>query len=174
VAACCVALASGLALAQEPAPQTASSAVRLIPALTPVHIEIVDAVGSAISKPDSHFVIRLADPIMLNGKELVPAGAKGEGEVVHAKKSTISGGPGELILAARWLDVNGHQLKLRSLHFAQNGQSAIKNVNRMMMASAATVPAAAVIGWFVTGKEVVIPSGTIAEAKVAADFTIEP
>lgn len=145
-----------------------------IPALTPVHLEIMTAQGSAISKPDSRFPIRLVEPIMLNDREVVPAGTMGEGEVVHAKKASASGGPGELILAARWLDVKGRQLKLRSLHIAQTGSSAIKDVNRASMAAAATVPAVAVIGLFVTGKEIVIPAGTLAEAKVAADFAVQP
>lgn len=174
-AACGLALFSCHLFAQEvPNGAVPVTNAKVIAALTPVRIEILEAQGSAISKPDAHFPIRLADPIVMDGKTIIAAGALGEGEVVHAKKSSMSGGPGELILAARWIDVNGQHLRLRSMHMAENGKSGIKDVNRIMIASAATVPIAAMAGWFMKGKEVVIPSGTIAEAKVAADFSVAP
>lgn len=174
-AACGLALFSCHLFAQEvPNEAVPVTNAKVIAALTPVRIEILEAQGSAISKPDAHFPIRLADPIVMDGKTIIAAGALGEGEVVHAKKSSMSGGPGELILAARWIDVNGQHLRLRSMHLAENGKSGIKDVNRIMIASAATVPIAAMAGWFMKGKEVVVPSGTIAEAKVAADFSVAP
>ncbi|NKJ02142.1 hypothetical protein FHW92_004244 [Novosphingobium sp. SG707] len=174
LAVCCLALPSGILFAQDASSGPVQATPRVVPALTPVRIEILEAQGSAISKPDAHFPIRLVDPVLLDGKTIIPAGATGEGEVVHAKKSSMSGGPGELILAARWLDVNGHQVRLRSMHLSENGKSSIKDVNRIMIASAATVPVAAMLGWFMKGKEVVVPSGTYAEAKLAADFSVEP
>lgn len=172
LAVCCSALSSGILSAQSPAP--VQVAPRIVPALTLVRIEILETQGSALSKPDAHFPIRLVDPVQIDGKTVIAAGVMGEGEVVHAKRSSMSGGPGELILAARWLDVNGRKVGLRSMHISESGKSAIKDVNRVLFASAATVPVAAAIGWFMTGKEVVVPSGTHAEAKLAADFTVEP
>ena len=76
-------------------------------ALTPIHIEILADLGSATSHSLDPFPIRLADPIIVDGVEVVAAGSDGQGEVVHAKKSGGSGTPGELVLAARWIEACG-------------------------------------------------------------------
>jgi hypothetical protein len=107
-----------------------------------------------------------------DGTVLVPAGVMGVGEVVHAKKAGGSGAPGELILAARSLDLNGRRIMLRSLKLAGVGESRIKDVNTLNTAAAATIPAVSLIGYFVKGGETAVPRGTIAGAKLAADFEL--
>jgi len=91
-----------------------------IPAGTPVEIENVEAVGSRHSHTRDSFTIRLAVPIVVDGRTIVPAGATGVGEVVHAARSG-GGLGGELILAARYLEVDGVRVALRSMRFAVTG-----------------------------------------------------
>ena len=93
-----------------PAPQAAP----VLPALTLLKLELVDPVSTRTIKRGDRFAIRLAEPLALPGISL-PAGTPGYGEVVHAQKPGAAGRAGELIIAARCLDVNGTCLKLRSL-----------------------------------------------------------
>lgn len=145
----------------------------VVPALTAVKVEMLANVGSATSKSLDTFPIRLAEPIVVGGVIAVPAGTMGQGEVVHAKPSGGSGTGGELVLAARWLDVGGKQLRLRSMHISVSGQSAVGSVNAINMASSAVVPGVGLIGFMIKGRNVAYASGTIAEAKTAQDFAIE-
>jgi hypothetical protein len=146
----------------------------IIPALTPVRIVIKAHLGSKISKSGETFALELADPIVADGKVLIPAGTTGMGEVVHAKSSGGSGASGELVLAARYLDFGGRRLRLRSLNFAVAGKDATGTVNSIAIASAATMPALSLIGFFIKGKGIDIPEGMAAMAKTAEPFVLDP
>jgi hypothetical protein len=154
-------------------PLPSADSAPCIPALTPVRLVIRTHLGSKISTSGQTFAIQLAQPILVEGKELVPAGTAGMGEVVHAKKSGGSGASGELVLAARYLELGDRRLRLRSLNFAVAGQDSIKGVNTLMIASAATIPAISLIGFFVQGKPIDIPEGMEAMAKTAEPFVLE-
>ena len=149
------------------APVMAQDAVPGIPAMTPVDIEILDAVSSKISKPGDLFRIRLAEPIEVDGKTLVPAGVEGQGEVVHAAKARAAGKAGELILAARYLDFGGTRLPLRSFGY---GKAAGKD--RTDTAFAVAVGAGSVFALFVSGGQMEVPAGTRANAKLSAAVTL--
>ena len=111
------------------------------------------------------FPIRLSAPIMLDGREVVAAGAKGMGEVVHAKRSGAAGAGGELVLAARYLEVEGRRLKLRSLRAAPQGK------NLTGAAGAASI-GMGVFAFLIKGGQSVLPWGTKAEAKTAEAFAV--
>lgn len=142
----------------------------VVPALTPVSVELLATLGSKISKSGDRFPIRLAAPIAVAGREVVPAGIAGEGEVVHAKSSGGMGAAGELVLAARYVDWNGRRLKLRSLRLAANGDSRVDTVNTINVASAASPLPVGLVGFFISGGQVTVAQGTIAQAKTAEDF----
>jgi hypothetical protein len=146
---------------------TQPSEMRSIPALTFVDIEIVDPLDSKTNKPNDSFKIKLAEPIEIGGKILVPAGTPGMGEVVHASKARAAGKPGELILAARYLDYNGTRIPLRSFKY---GKSVGKN--NVDKAAAVAIVVASPLALFVVGGQVRIPSGTIANAKTSMDVAI--
>lgn len=130
--------------------------------------------GSAISKTGDTFAIKLTSPISVGGQDVIPAGVTGVGDVIHAKKSGGSGSAGELVLAARYLEVGGKHLLLRSMHLATSGDSKINTVNAIGIASAASPVPFGLLGLFIRGGKVVVPAGSIAQAKTAADFTMEP
>lgn len=143
-----------------------------IPKLHPVVIEILEPLGSKASTSLDRFPIRLAQPIVVDGIEVVPAGATGEGEVVHAKKAGGMGAAGELVLAARFLDVDGRQMRLRSFSLEVDSNSKVDTVNTLAVASAATVVPVALVGFLIKGGQVDIPAGTLASAKLAAPFEV--
>lgn len=172
------------ALAQPPAapvppgtpqcPPFTAAAAPCIPALTPVKLVIRAHLGSKISLSGQTFAIELAEPIVVDGKELIPAGTAGIGEVVHAKKSGGSGAGGELILAARYLEFGGRRMRLRSLNFAVAGKDSYGTVQSINVASAVAFPALSLIGFFIQGKGIDIPEGVEAMAKTAEPFVLDP
>jgi hypothetical protein len=143
-----------------------SSKPARIPALTAVSIRIDAEVGSKISKSGDTFPISLAAPILIDGKELVPAGTLGMGEVVHAKKGGFGGSAGELVLAARYLQWGDHRIALRSLTLRQTGKDNVGVTSAV--AIAAGFPAL-----FISGGNATIPSGAVASAKIKEDFVFE-
>lgn len=144
-----------------------------IPALTPVELVIEADLGSKASKTGETFPLKLHRDLMINGRVVIPANTPGQGEVVWAKPSGGSGASGELVLAARFLDVNGRHLRLRSMHVAPVGADKIAAVNQLAVATAATMPAVGLIGYFISGKQAVVVKGTVAGAKTAENFSLE-
>ncbi len=137
-----------------------------IPALTPVELVIEADLGSKISTTGETFAIRLAKAIVIDGREVIPAGTTGQGEVVHAKKAGGSGASGELVLAARYLDFGDRRLKLRSLRVGLAGRDA-------MQAALAVSTLATPLGFILTGRNVDFAKGTVAMAKTSEPFMVD-
>lgn len=135
-----------------------------IPALTEVEIEILATLNSQANKIGEKFPLRLAKPIIIDGKILVPAGAAGSGDVVHAAKSRFGGKPGEMILAARYLEHGGRRIPLRSLRPTVRGQGK----DNTETAAVVAIAVSGVLSMFITGGEVNVPTGTVMSAKVSA------
>lgn len=138
----------------------------VVPALTPVSLEILTDVGSDTSNSGDSFPIRLAKPIIVDGHEVIPAGALGVGEVVHSKKRGGGGAGGELILAARYLEVGDRQLPLRSMSVAVIGLDQMEKAQMM-------TALVGVFGMSVKGRDVEVRKGRLADAKTAKDFELE-
>ena len=151
-------------LSDHPEPKLSVSA---IPALTPVAIRIEQELGSKLSHSGDTFRISLAEPVLVEGTELVPAGVQGMGEVVHAKKGGFGGAAGELVLAVRYLEVDGRHLNLRSLAYLGRGKD---NTDL----TAAVGIAAGFPALFINGGNTVVPPGTIVTAKTKEEFALHP
>jgi hypothetical protein len=136
-----------------------------IPALTPVRIELVEALSSRTSVTGEAFAISLAYPVVVDGREAIPAGTKGRGEIIHAKKTGVGVG-GELVLAARYLSLGGRQLRLRSMKF--NGAGRDQQDLALAAAVAVGLPA-----MFIRGKHIDVPTGAFADAKTAEAFWLD-
>lgn len=144
-----------------------------IPAQTVVEIAIDADIGSKLSKSGQFFPIHLTRPIVIDAKNVVAAGTSGMGEVVHAKKGSGSGAPGELVLAARYLEVGGRRLPLRSMHLSGVGADKIGSVNALAIASVTSPIAVALLGFLMTGGEKTVAQGSRAEAKTAVEFSFD-
>lgn len=136
---------------------------------TVVTLEILEPLSSALAKRGDKFRLRLADTLSVEGNEVLASGMEGVGEIIHAEKSRSGGKPGELLLAARYLEHAGARISLRGLKLGGAGKD---NVNAALATSFALGP----LALFVRGREIVIPAGTRAQAKisVAADLTPQP
>ena len=136
-----------------------------IPPLTPVRIELAEALSSRTSITGETFAISLAYPVVIDGREVVPAGAKGGGEIIHAKK-TGAGVGGELVLAARYLSLGDRQLRLRSMKL--NGAGRDQQGLAFAVGVAVGLPAL-----FIRGKHIDVPTGAFADAKTAEAFWLD-
>ena len=134
---------------------------------TLIEIEIVEAISSRLRKRGEKFALRLAEPLVLDGHTVLPAGTAGVGEIIHAASSGGGGKAGELLLAARYLEVDGRQIPLRGFRIGAAGKD---HTQGAMAASIAIGPFAQ----FIHGREIEIPVGTRANAKLAADTMLPP
>lgn len=137
----------------------------LIKALTPVRLAITNPMNSNQAYPGQRFGITLREPILLDGGRSIPAGTPGEGEVVHASRTGLAGRPGELMLAARFLDFEGVRIPLRSMRVGGTGKD---NLGLAIITAAAV----GVIGYVISGGQVRVLAGAPADAKVSADTKI--
>lgn len=169
--------ASG-AWAQETAPNPEASAkpppaIAAVPAPpgvaagSTVIVELVDVVSSRSVKQGDMFPIRLASPITLDGRVIVPIGAIGEGQVVDAGKAGALGKPAKLVLAARYIKVDGARIELRGFRVGAAGRD---NSNAIMAAS--FVPYVGMLALFAKGGEIDVPAGTLGQAKLVAYLSV--
>ena len=138
----------------------------VLPAGSRVILEVASPVGSAISKRGDMFDIRLAEPIVIDGRVVAPAGTPGQGQVVDAGKSGIGGKPGKLVLAARYLDLGGRRVALRAMKLGWAGDDRSAEVLVTSM-----IPFVGVAGIFIHGGEIDVAPGTKAVAKLGEDLT---
>lgn len=158
-----------------PPPPAPEAPCCTVPARTVIEIEITDTVNSKTNSSRDSFAFRLAEPIAVDGRVLVPAGTPGVGEVVHAARARAGGKAGELILAARYLDYEGTRIPLRSLRYGPSqGRDNSGAVTTGAMVAAATIPMAAMIGYLIAGGEVNVPAGTRANAQTATELVLAP
>ena len=147
--------------APSPAPAAAANGARLATG-TLVVITLDEAVGSNSRKRGDKFAIELAEPIVIDGRTVAPAGSKGMGEVVYADPSGGGGTPGKLVLAARYIDAGAVRIRLKAFNLSAGGESDFRSL----------ALATAVIGvgvFLINGGEVLYPVGTHASAKIAED-----
>lgn len=137
----------------------------LLPKTTPIIIAIDKELGSKISQTGETFPIRLAKAVTVDGVEVLPAGITGQGEVVHAKKAGLAGAAGELVLAARYLDLNGRRIDLRSFRFMEAGETSLGKGQDNTGVSNITTAVAGPIGFFIGGGNTNVLPGTLANAK---------
>lgn len=149
---------AGMQAAQEASPDGGCC---MIPAETPVMLEVMETVGSRHSRSGQMFAIRLAQPIVVEGRTLVPAGAEGVAEVVHAARGGNKGG--ELIVSARSLRYRGVSVPLHRTRFARTGKETSMWV---MWAPSPFIST--------SGNDVELKAGSLLPAFVAAPTAVPP
>ena len=127
-------------------------------------IALAEPVSSRTIKRGDMFKIRLAAPLRLGDRTVIPADVPGMGQVVEAQPSRTLGRPAKLILAARYLDVGGTHVPLRAMQLGRVGTD-----ESDVLFAASFAPYVGFLTMFVHGGEIEIPAGTFASAKLAAD-----
>ncbi|HEX7693685.1 MAG TPA: hypothetical protein VF409_04305 [Sphingomonas sp.] len=154
-----------------PSPDPASPPPRGVAMNTPVVIAVDAPLTSKTSQIGDTFPIRLLEPVISpTGEILIPIGTMGRGEVIHAAKARALGKPGEMILAARYLQCGDTRIPLGHFKFGGRGDDH----------SGAIVAGMAVAGlvgaplMFMAGGEMTVPAGTSANAKITANVAMTP
>jgi hypothetical protein len=137
-----------------------------LPSLTPVPLVLDAAISSNTNQNGDRFPIHVAEDVVIDGVVVIPVGSKGEGEVVHAARSRAGGKPGELILAARYVNAWGREIRLRSF-------TAGAGTDRSGAALAVGVLAGPA-GFLVRGGAYVLPVGMLGTAKTSEDIDLAP
>ncbi len=149
------------------AAQMASESQHTLAANTAIELETVDPVSSRTSKTGDFFKLKVhADVLGADGAVLIPAGTPAVGQVVHAARSGGGGKGGELILAARYVELPQGQVKLRS-GFGAAGKARV----------GATLATSVVVGPFamlIKGKDLELPAATPLSARLAQDTSFAP
>lgn len=138
-----------------------------IPAGTVVQVELTEALSSRASQQEQLFELRLAEPIVVNGREVVAAGALGGGEVIDAHPSAFGGRQGRLIISGRFIEINGQRARIRGMQITAAGEDRGNTALAVSM-----IPYAGIAGIFVQGGEVEIPIGSRGTARLAEDVEI--
>jgi hypothetical protein len=141
-----------------------------VPFLAAVELEFVDAASSRTSKPGDLVTLRLAEPLVVDGHTIAPAGTKAVAEVIQASKSGLMGKAGELTFAARFLEIGETHVPLKRCGYGRTqGKDPTGTLNALNVAAAAAMPIASVALIFVSGGNVDIKSGARAHAVVATE-----
>lgn len=138
-----------------------------LPEGTPVRLEILDPISSARAKRGDAFRVRVQEDVGIEGIVVLPAGTEGVGEIVHAEPSRGGGKPGELILAARRLQLGDPEVRLRGLKLGGAG----KDTSGVALGVAVGIGPFA---HFIHGKEIEIPALTTGTAKLAEPLQAAP
>lgn len=153
---------------QVPAPATAPQvAPWLVPAKTPLAVHLTAPVSSNGSRSGSTFTFVTVDPVVVDGKTVVAAGAQGTGTLILAGHAGWSGHEGDLTLRFDSVQtVDGQVLQLNDQRVEINGR------NRKVMAFlAGFVPYAGMAAGFIRGSEVSVAPTTVIHTIIKRDAT---
>lgn len=149
----------------EAAPQL-SPTIRLA-AGTIVRVELVTPLNSRTSQIGETFQLRLLEPIVIDGREIVAAGAVGGGEVIDADSAGFGGRQGKLIIAARYLDIGGQRVRIRGMQLTAVGRDRVHTAMGVAM-----IPYAGIASIFIQGGEIELPAGAGGTARLATEVDI--
>lgn len=107
-------LVAVLGVAAATLPNHAKLEAITVPEDTPIHVTLDQAVRSDQSRPGDHFEATVSEPVIINGKTVIPQGAYAEGLVVDARHSGRLMGRARLQLALESVAVNGQSYGVRT------------------------------------------------------------
>jgi hypothetical protein len=85
-----------------------------LPESTAIHVTLNNAVGSDRSQPGDHFEATLSQPVVLEGRTVIPEGARATGVVVDARRSGRFIGHPHLQIALESVEVGGNTYEIRT------------------------------------------------------------
>ncbi|PKP94476.1 MAG: hypothetical protein CVT77_02000 [Alphaproteobacteria bacterium HGW-Alphaproteobacteria-16] len=145
-----------------------------IPAGTSVEVELAEPLSSKTATQGQRFSIRLAAPLLDgNGRAVLPSGATGEGEVIHARKAGFAGKAGEMIVAARFIRCGPIEVPLGKFRFGGTGTSrsdAAGTVNALGAGAAVLGTVGTLVAFMIQGGQIEIGSGERGVAKLKEDL----
>ena len=159
------------ASAEPSKPKPKAPACCRLRANTMIMVELGEDVGTKTQKSGDTFALSLAEPVVVNGKVVLPAGTRGVGRVIEISKPGLGGKPGRIVLAAKSVDYHGKHIGLQALQLsgAGKGKGAIASAAGLTGIAFAPLGFAALA---IKGGDVTFPAGTKATAKISNNVTL--
>jgi hypothetical protein len=107
-------LAVALGVAAATLPNRSKLESLTVPPDTQIHVILNQGVASDQSRPGDHFESTVSQPVLIDGKTVIPQGAYAEGVVVDAQHSGRLIGRARLQLALETVTVNGQNYDVRT------------------------------------------------------------
>src|SRR5262249_50332818 len=85
-----------------------------VPTGTAIHVTLDQAVASDQNRPGDRFEATVSEPVVIDGKTIIPQGAYAQGLVVDAQHSGRLRGRARLQLALETVNVNGQNYDVRT------------------------------------------------------------
>jgi hypothetical protein len=120
-------LAVALGVAAATLPNRSKFESLTVPPATQIHVILNQGVASDQSRPGDHFESTVSQPVLIDGKTVIPQGAYAEGVVVDAQHSGRLMGRARLQLALETVTVNGQNYDVRTLSSWRVGGNHKKN-----------------------------------------------
>lgn len=147
-----------------PAPVSQTEPAASLPAGTVVLLRLETPLSSKTATTGQVVAFTVARAVSAAGQVVVAVGAPVQGEVIHAAKARWGGKPGELVLAARRLQLPASAVKLRS----NLGVVGADATNEAMMFGMLTFG----LGSFLSGGEIELPAGAFFAARTAEPIAL--
>jgi len=93
-----------------------------LPERTAIHVRLDQTVATNRSKAGDHFEATVSEPVVVDGKTVIPRGAHAEGLVVDSRHSGRLKGRARLQLALQTVDVNGQNYHVRTYSHPRIGR----------------------------------------------------
>jgi hypothetical protein len=142
-----------------------------VPVDTAVKIELAAPISTKVQKAGDTFAIRLAEPLIVKGRIVAPAGAVGVGEIIDASKPGMGGKAAKLVLAADYFTLGRTRIPLRALQVTGSGRGYSNTANVIGIGGIGFAPLG-FVAMAIRGGDVVLPAGTNGMAKIAASVTL--
>jgi len=94
----------------------------VVEAGTPIRVTVDQSVSSKTSNPGDHFEASLAAPVIVDGKVVIPSGARARGTVIVAKSAGKFKGNPELSVTLDSITVNGQSYTLKTTSVTEAGK----------------------------------------------------
>ena len=109
------------AISSETNPSPQASEQTIVPRGTVIVVRLAETLSSAANKPGDTFLTRLASPVIIGDRVVVPEGAVAKGKIVDSRNARRLGGVSTLAVELTHLVYNGRTYELSSSQYSQLG-----------------------------------------------------
>jgi hypothetical protein len=136
----------------------------ILPEGTAVPLRTLQELSSRTNRVGDRFDLEVTENITLNGRTVIPFGAKAVGEVTRVVKKGMFGKSGKLDTRVLYVKMGDRQLRVRGSKDDKGAGGTAATVATLLF----VWPAA----FFVTGKSAVLPPGTTATTYLEEDLSV--
>jgi hypothetical protein len=138
----------------------------LVPQDTLIRLMVLNEVSTKTAKPGDRFVLRVDEPVVVDGVTVIPIGAKAWGEVLDAKESGPAGKAGRLSARLLSVEVGSAQVPISG----ENKSAGETGGNQIALGALALGP----LALLARGNNAKLKAGEIFNGYIDSDWLYEP